>query len=207
MKPKVLFIDWDGTLSNSKFWENCINPDIDQRSILEFKSFLFEESKEVVVSWMRGDISTADVMSLGADRFGLNKSILCKELENSCRTMKFISPDIPKQIKKIQQKGIKVVIATDNMDTFNNWTVPSLSLEEIFDDIVDSPSRRALKADFNDGHSPFFEPYLRELNIKAKDCVLVDNSLNNSVLKSIGMGFVHVNEESTLHSVLETYAN
>ncbi len=80
-------------------------------------------------------------------------------------------------INQLRATGTKVVLATDNMDSFVRWTIPALGLTNYFDDILDSFSLKALKRDFDEqGNSRFFSGYLSKNNLLPTDCVLIDDS-------------------------------
>ena len=205
MQPKVIFLDWDGTLSNSKFWENCTAPSLPPQVISRITNFLFSESPDLIVDWMKGFIPSSRIVAIVAGRFKVDARELQKELERSCRDMQFINPGIPDRIRKIRQRGTRVVIATDNMDTFENWTVPSLELDRIFDSILSSPTRGALKAEVQCDHSPFFDLYLSQQGVDRTESVLVDDNISNMAVESIGMQFAHVTADSPLEIMLDSF--
>lgn len=63
------------------------------------------------------------------------------------------------------------------MDSFPRWTVPALTLTEMFDDILDSFTLKAMKGDFDEtGKSMFFSDYLSKNNILPGESVLIDDS-------------------------------
>jgi FMN phosphatase YigB (HAD superfamily) len=205
MQPKVIFVDWDGTLSDSRFWEGCNTPNLSPRIIAGVTMFLFRDSKDLITRWMTGFTSSSRVVGIAANRFGLNAQELHEELERSCRNMRLVNSTIPAKIKKIQEQGTRVMIATDNMDTFENWTVPSLGLDRVFDGILSSPSRGALKSELHGSESPFFDLYFKQQGINPSESILIDNSLNNKKLERTGMQFVHINGENTLSQILDTF--
>jgi len=206
MQLKTLFIDWDGTLSNSKFWENCDNPKLPPQIIQAFTEYLFRDAHNLVSEWMRGFRSSATIVTVLADVFGLDGNLLYDELRKSCERMRLVDSTIPSLVQKIRAKGTKVVIATDNMDTFQNWTVAALGLDEIFDGVLDSPSRGSLKADIDNGYSPFFGLYLSQQGVKPHESILIDNSENNRAIESIGIDFKHINGADGLLNALNGIA-
>lgn len=207
MQPKVLFVDWDGTLSNSRFWERWqTNPKHAEKYQL-IQKVLFTDAHDLLTLWMRGYKTASNIVEYVADVTGLSYEELIAELQYSCEHMSLIDSNLRGLIQSIRSKGIAVVIATDNMDTFSRWTVPTLKLEDMFDGIILSVDRGAMKADtYTDGTSQFFNHYFSNTGIKPDETVLIDNSLNNKVVEKFGMKFQHVNDESPLKSLLLQYA-
>jgi FMN phosphatase YigB (HAD superfamily) len=203
MQPKVLFIDWDGTLSNSRFWERWrTNPkELIKYQLIE--EVLFRDSKDLLVEWMCGYKTAGNVVQYIADVTGLLYEELITELQHSCENMVFIDEDLIHSIQKIRDKGIGVVVATDNMDTFSRWTAPALKLDDYFDGTLLSVDRGALKAYVSaDGTSPFFNHFFLSTGIKPNETVLLDNSPDNRAVESFGMKFLQVTDKTPLSSRL-----
>jgi FMN phosphatase YigB (HAD superfamily) len=91
-------------------------------------------------------------------------------------------------LQAIREQGIKVVLATDNMDAFCRWTVPAMHLGGIFDAILDSASLGVLKDDLVGGRSPFFGPWLSDQRIAPSEAVLVDDSPPASAASAAAIG-------------------
>ena len=170
-KYKVVFIDWYGTLSVSKFWGHL---DIEMLNIIE--NSLFGNLRDFINPWMKGEYTSEDIVRMFAKETGLSHKRLMKELVYSAQNMKFISGDIKDLVLKLRENGTKVVIATDNMDSFVRWTVPALELKNIFDDVLDSYSLKALKKDFHGTKSLFFDKFLKENKIKKGESIIIDDA-------------------------------
>lgn len=200
MKYKVLFIDWDGTLSNSRFWERWKNDPKDSPKYHLLQKVLFEskDGEALLIEWMVGQKSHKDILSFVSKATNIDFEELAEELRYSAENMKFIDKDIPVLIQQLREKGVKVLIATDNMDTFGHWTVPALELELLFDGILASDKRGALKSDISpNGFSKFFGDYLSEQSIGPNEAALIDNSMDNTSVERFGITFLHVNESQT----------
>jgi FMN phosphatase YigB (HAD superfamily) len=208
MKPKVLFIDWDGTLSNSRFWERWGITASEQAKYQLIQRVLFQNAQDLLHDWMCGFRSTAFVVRYVAESTGIAYDELFNELRYSCENMKFIDGSDIEAIRKIRAKGTKVLVATDNMDTFRHWTVPALKIHDKFDGVLISDTRGAMKAHLQtDGTSMFFNHYLSQNNINPGDTVLIDDSVNNKVVESFGMNFLHVNSTTPLSRHLSQLAS
>ena len=83
---------------------------------------------------MKGILSKEDILK-EICQDDLNVQEISKLLQSSCEKMKFDRPDYKKWIKRIREKGKKVVIATDNVDVFEEFTVPALKLNKYFDEM------------------------------------------------------------------------
>jgi FMN phosphatase YigB (HAD superfamily) len=206
MQPKVIFVDWDGTLSRSKFWENCPANILHPALIDQITTFLFRDSQDLVQHWMKGSMSRTAVTNILAAQFHVDPQILYRELERSCRAMQFVDESLVGKIGQIRKQGTRVVIATDNMDTFNHWTVPALGLQHIFDGILNSADRSAFKKErMADGHSAFFHHYLSQQHAQAHETVLLDDSPRNAVVEMFGMQFVHITRTRPISQALDAF--
>lgn len=201
---RVVFIDWGGTLSNTRFWGHWEKLKPERYSFIQ--QYLFGTNKEVVRSWMRGELSAEEISRTLGEAMSVSEHELLKELKSSCQQLKFIEPTVIQAIEKIRLKGTKVVIATDNMDTFSRWTVPALKLHEHFDDILISHSLSAIKNDAKiDGSSKFFSAYLNNNQLSPEETILFDDGA--SYIKDFGIKYVEVTKTKPLVSALKTYFN
>ena len=198
---KVVFIDWDGTLSRSRFWDRWIGTD----KYDHIQKALFTDGLEYIRLWMTGLMTYGQVLQYVELVTQIPYEELAAELEYSARHMKFIDNDAINLIQALRSSGVKVVIATDNMDTFRLWTVPELGLDHLFDGILTSDTNGALKSQsYDDGTSTFFTQYLSQNGIQPGESVLIDDSLDTNVVEGFGINFLHVNETSSLTEHLET---
>lgn len=199
---KIIFLDWDGTLSNSKFWDHLRKDDIETWKILE--NSLFDTFKSLINPWMIGNYTTETIIKKVSNNTILSYDKIYSEFVKSCKEMQLIDIRIPSLIRNIQKRGTKVVIATDNMDSFRRWTIPSLQLDNIFDDILISCEIKALKGDFDNSQSIFFEAYLNKQGVKPQDCILFDNSDSlEKKINSFGMEYIKVNRDFNLAARLK----
>ena len=175
MNLRVVFVDWHNTLSTSLFWQHSPGCRLSAADSARVRSFVFSRIG-LVQQWMRGATNAEDVCSLAAGSLGLCADDLLADLERSCRSFEFYDAAAVEALQEIRRPGTKVVLATDNMDAFSRWTVPSLDLAGIFDAILDSASLRVLKGDRVGGHSPFFGPWLTGQRITPSEAVLIDDS-------------------------------
>jgi FMN phosphatase YigB (HAD superfamily) len=203
VKLKVIFIDWDGTLSGSRFWEHWLDEDPD--SYNKIQQDLFIGNGGMVQDWMRGYIAAEQVVSEVAQRTGLDYQYLLHGLEESCKSMVLTHSNILDLIKAKRDQGLKVVVATDNMDTFHRWTVPAMKLEHHFDGILTSVEAGALKEDMaEDGSSLFFHHYLNQNAIEPGQSLLIDDRDMGQVASKLGMNFTQVTPSFNLSDALRS---
>ena len=143
---KAIFFDWNKTLSNSLFWEQLGDFNHERHEWNEnISTYLFRDNKNLISDWMRGEIADKEIVNRISLQFGYSSDVLLEDLIDSCRNMKLVSDEVITLVQRLRQKGIRCVIATDNMDTFRKYTVPALELEKYFDDILVSSDSGVFK--------------------------------------------------------------
>ncbi|HEY7349599.1 MAG TPA: HAD family hydrolase [Ktedonobacterales bacterium] len=196
MKPyKCLFVDWHLTLSNALFWEQFSDPTHPQHPLFAFmQSTLFAPAgvKTWVLPWMRGEFTSEEVLAEVCRGTAFDSTFALRALQSSCQQMRLVSEAIPRYVAGLQAKGLQVVIATDNMDTFHRWTVPSLRLRALFDDILCSFEQQALKIDADQrGQSRFFADYLCAHHLGWGESLLLDDGDEDygSIIRQFGIEY------------------
>lgn len=193
-RPKVAFLDWAGTMSHSVFWSDWRLSAPQEWTLIQSELFA---NVDLVQAWMRGTFTAEEMVAPLAERSPLGPDGWMAELERSCRDMQLTDPSLGTILARIRAAGVKVVIATDNMDTFNRWTVPALGLREMADDILNSWSLGTLKNDRDAGsRSPFFHPWLERHGIDPTEAVLFDDA--GSRTEEIGIRWISVTREIPL---------
>lgn len=179
---KVIFIDWNKTLSHSLFWEHLRGEEHPNHKYFEaMNRWLFTDNKDLITPWMRGELSVDNITERMGQETEIGSSIVSKELQYSCEQMQYSINGLENIIAKIRSKGMKVVIATDNMDTFTKYTIPAMKLNDIFDDIPNSYDMGYLKDDIDPPDKiPFFDEYLERNGWTYRDAVLLDDSPDTS---------------------------
>ena len=118
---KTIFLDWNKTLSYSLFWGHLTDETHSNHHIeTQISTWLFQQNRHVINPWMRGQLSSEEICTNISLDTGIDKDLIFSELEISCKSMEFCHPQIPEIINQLREKGYKVVIATDNMDTFRS---------------------------------------------------------------------------------------
>jgi len=199
---KVIFLDWYKTLSDSLFWEKWTNDPKHTNDLSKIQEYMFTKGNTLVKDWMRGQLNSESAVSKISRNTSVPYETIMDELITSSKSMKFNEATVLDQIKSLRQSGIKVVIATDNMDTFKRWTVPAMGLEHIFDSIIDSYSNKSLKADFSEDGNIFFKDFIKKSDLGPGESILIDDSEDSIVVEKIGIKFMHFERNRPLSSIL-----
>ncbi len=185
---QTILFDFHGVLCFYEFYKPML--ELEYPEVLEWISKnVFEEDKELVRSWMRGELSSDQMNKDIAKRVGIEFEILNKAFIDSVQSMK-LDEELMSCIFKIRETGIKVGLVTDNMDVFAKITAPRHQLEEKFDVIVSSADYGFLKKENN---GKLFDIALEQLGGSIASSLMVDNQPGViEVFKNKGgMGYVY----------------
>lgn len=148
MDKSIVFVDWDGTLSWSRYWESLLKTN---DTLAKVVSDFFAFEKDMEARWMRGGLKSEDINKLISQRSGLSEDFLWRTFIFDCQKMK-VDPEVISLIKKLKEKYI-VILVTGNMDCFSRFTVPALGLDKVFDKIINSSDVGYLKTEYDGKHS------------------------------------------------------
>jgi FMN phosphatase YigB (HAD superfamily) len=194
MNYSHIFFDWHGVLSKSIYFSH-----IPEFQVIE-KQWLTAH-KALLKKWGEGKCDVDEFINELSDSTHLSKAYLTQTLKESCEAQIFVSDKIPSLIRSLRKEGIVCVIATDNYDVFDKWIVPSLGLDSLFDDILNSYNLKALKPELGTNNfSPFFSKYLKDHNVN-RSLWLDDNDMSYQA-KILGIDFKLVKPEDDLVSLV-----
>lgn len=200
-----MFIDWSGTLSKSKFWGHLEKSSREDQELFNLvEENLFKTNISLLKPWMKAEITSEDINKKIAEEINVDFERVHKEFIKGCELMEFVTPQIPNLIKRLRETGVKVFIASNNMDSFDRWTIPAMKLKELFDGIINSFTIKALKHDFDEsGKSLFFHDTLKMEGVKPHETVLIDDSEDKgNLLTNYGINYIRINEDDTLEKNL-----
>ncbi len=210
MKPyTTLFVDWHLTLSTSLFWEQFSDSQHPQHplfALMQLKLFAPDGAHTWLLPWMRGHLTSEEVVVEVCHGTGYDPVFALQALRDSCQQMRLVSDEIPGLVAELRTKGLQIVIATDNMDTFHRWTVPSLGLHTLFDDVLSSWRLQALKEDVDqDGRSRFFADYLQAHQISPGQSLLLDDGDEEfgNTIRRFGIDYQHIEPGTGLVPALQ----
>jgi FMN phosphatase YigB (HAD superfamily) len=205
MKPyRVIFLDWDLTLSSSRFWGHWRDSTDHEADYQRIQNLIFSANHPLLSDWMAGKLSAEAATEKIASICSINYHTLFQNLELSSRSMTIDDPKVLQIAHRLRSAGTKVVIATDNMDTFIRWTVPSLDLTRHFDAILSSHDLGTFKrTGLSTGESAFFNPYLHHVDVAPSSCLLIVDSLGNLTVERFGLDYIQVDDPSHVRNILE----
>lgn len=178
-KKNILFVDFNGVISYNPFWitikdsKHKLN-----KHFAKIEDLIFKKNKDIVLSWMSGKLTTEEVHIMLSRELNIPKAevdeiydLFVKECENIDLSKKILNKLM--ELKKYY----KVVLVTDNMDTFHRFTIPNNRvLTDVFDEIYDSYLRGKFKKS-NDGE--LFIEISQKFNVPTEYGTLIDDSKNN----------------------------
>lgn len=169
--PAAIFFDFDGVLCTDRFY-TTLYPDFPE--VLKFiDEAVFGGVNNYSDRWMRGELSHNEMNRIIADATGISCGKLSELFVQSVKQMT-VNPELIRFAISCRTKGIRTAIVTDNMDIFNEITVPEKCLAEVFPVIVNSCDYGILKLE-EDGR--LFDITLEKAGLKSfKDVWLIDNS-------------------------------
>jgi FMN phosphatase YigB (HAD superfamily) len=170
----VVFFDWFGTLSTSRFWDGITQSRRHalKRRLSERLQELFSGEKETISLWMRGELSDADVvkhLDIPLPRH-YREDYLHRALHRDCRASA-VHPGMAELVRGLRSRAL-VAVATDNMACFLAAVPAVLRDQAPVDAILSSAERRVLKAE--DPHT-FFAPMLEAMGFAFSHAVLIDD--------------------------------
>ncbi len=178
-KLKVIFIDWYLTLTSVTFLNKLKIEDY--ALFRKFIEVIFENNPEGwQYDWARGKLTKEDAAEKISQTGIMSYEKVLQTFADCCSHQTLDYPEVLNEINKIRQKGIKVVLATDNWDVFTDYTVPSLQLNKHFDAVLSSNQIGYLKRDEQKQSIPFFAGYLEQNNIFAPESLLIDDNVINT---------------------------
>ncbi len=163
---KGLFVDFDGTLSDDKFWRS-----LPEKQYQAIQKLFFKDNTQMVGDWMRGRYTAEEINQYASETLNIPYQELWDLFVDDCRTIR-VSEVVLDTIKALRQK-YTVGLVTGNMDSFRRFTIPALSLDDYFDFISSSYDERKHKTD-NEGE--LFVEYAKRLDVDISDCILIDDN-------------------------------
>lgn len=144
---RTFIFDFDGVLCFDRFYQSALSPE--QADIAHWiTKNIFEEDRELVCKWMRGQISSGQINEKIAEETDVDINLLNQALTKSVELMK-LDEDLLILIAEIRRQGIKVGLVTDNMDVFSDITVSNHNLDKKFDVVLNSADYGFLKKEQN----------------------------------------------------------
>lgn len=193
----ILFIDFNGVISYQTFWASLGNPKHKYHQYFSpIEEFIFKENTELVKDWMLGKYSSEQIHRLIAKKVNISYEDILKIFIEDCQNLD-ISKEILERVKNLRQYYY-CILATDNMDSFDRFTLTSNpELIESFDEINNSSAIGIFKSKDN---GQYFKDKISQRNAVTKNSILIDDSKSNcKVFYSInGQAYNTKNEREVL---------
>ena len=171
----AVFVDWHGVLCRDVFWFSILNdqshPYYDR--LRKATEHLFEHSPDLVQAWMRGQVTSEDVIRSLAIRLDrrCKSDFLKRRLRDDCRRMS-AHPRLLQELQMIRRNCF-VVLATDNMDCFVERLRVGRDLASAIDIVLCSSRMGVLKTDSVEN---FFGPWLAAHGLGFTSALLLDDN-------------------------------
>ena len=124
-------------------------------------------------SWMRGKYSYQEINGVISDATGVPFSKVTELFKTGVRQMR-INPALIQFALSLKRRGIRIALVTNNMDIFNEITIPEKNLADVFPVIINSFDYKLMKQDEN---GKLFDIALVKLGLDSYQGVyLIDDS-------------------------------
>jgi FMN phosphatase YigB (HAD superfamily) len=135
MSALTLFFDFDGVLCKDRFYTTLIPqyPDVYQF----ISNAIFGGEQKYAERWMRGQFSYHEINQLISEATGIPLNTLSELFFDSVRQMR-VNLQLIEFAETIKEKGFHIALVTNNMDIFNEITIPEKGLDRLFPVIVNS---------------------------------------------------------------------
>lgn len=165
----ILFIDFNWVISYKNFWYSLEKKD--EIVYTKINNFLFKENKEIVQDWMLWKCSSRYICEYLSKNLEINNKYLYKSLIEDCKNID-LSEEILLLLKKLK-KYYSIVLVTDNMDCFSDFTVKyNPKFFKVFDWIFNSSQYWYFK---NNAYTELIKKHKANINLS----YLIDDSFNN----------------------------
>ena len=165
----IIFIDFNWVISYKKFWFSLEKND--KITFEKINKFLFKDNAKIVNDWMLWKYKSSDICKFLSTKLDVDYDYIYESFLNDC-----INIDLSDWIRDLLYKLKKyyyIVLVTDNMDCFTDFTVNNnLEYFLVFDSIFNSADFWYFKVDS-------YLDYVNKYNSKIELCYLIDDSKNN----------------------------
>lgn len=195
----LIFTDFNGVISYDKFWKSLEDKNHELHGYHEkIETFLFQDNRQIIIDWMLGKYTSEEVNKIIADELDIPYKTLFETFKEDCEKID-ISKKILYQANKLR-RYYKVILITDNMDSFDRFTLPKNELLiKNFDEIDNSYNLKFFKSS-DDGK--YFLDKISKNGAVISNCILIDDSENNcNQFKNLGGVAFNVKSEKDVVNV------
>jgi FMN phosphatase YigB (HAD superfamily) len=170
-KLEAVFFDFDGVLCTDYFYTTLQE---EYPDVLEFvNQEIFRGERKYSDRWMRGEFVYDDINKMISSATGIKLEKLTKLFIESIKLMK-INKELLELAQSLKQSGVQIALVTNNMDIFNEVTIPYNSFDKVFPVIINSSDHGAMKHEQN---GKLFDIALQQLGLDSlNNILLIDDS-------------------------------
>jgi FMN phosphatase YigB (HAD superfamily) len=186
---KVLLVDFDGVVSNGRFYESTLSESADHALFIQ-KHLFSPENEQLIREWMRGKRSYEEIHEMIRQDLDLPRDVLDRLLVQSVKEFT-LNTALLQHIARLRKNDWSVYLYTDNMDIFDRVSVSHFGLDRHFDAIYSSSAYGYLKFE-NDRLLTILKT---EQGITQEPIYLVDDKIHQVALDA-GLHFFHYKDWS-----------
>ncbi len=194
---KAIVFDFGDVLSVQSVSLKTLYEFVDQLKMSPEESMNKVLGSEHIMNLMRDRISLNQFNEVVASLQGITKE-LQEKIGDRIHENTQLEPEVMKIVKELKPK-YKMAILSDHIKGVFEGHIDRFKLVEYFDDIVFSAEHGFLKED-----GKLFDILLEKINLKAEECVFVDDrEINIKVAKEKGFVAIHFKNAEQLREDLE----
>ena len=142
----AVFFDFDGVLCTDRFYTALVQ--VYPLALSFINENIFGGPQKYADSWMRGKFSYQEINALISEATCIPFSKVTELFKTGIRQMR-INPALIQFALSLKRRGIRIALVTNNMDIFDEITIPEKNLNDIFPVIINSFDYKLMKQDEN----------------------------------------------------------
>jgi len=184
-KLKLVMFDFDGVLSKGRFYLS--EKFRDHPDVTVIRNLLFDrQCRPLMENWMKGRLNYQRLHQQLSLQTGIGADFMDQALKESVKGIE-INRDLLEFSKLLRKKGTKTVIVTDNMDIFDQETVPYHKLNNYFDKIYSSSRYGLMK---NELGGEMLKLVLKDFDLAPQEAAFTDDSkTTGQIAEQMGLHF------------------
>lgn len=172
-KLELLLVDFDGVMSNGRFY-NTDDPDKQDIAKVAVTHIFTDKDIELLNGWMRGKYSFSYIHKLIESKTGISADDLDALLSESVKHMPINQPMVD-FLQRLRKAGVTISLFTNNMDIFDNISRSHHKLDNHFDHIYSSSAYGQLKLE----NDTLVRKACLDANTHRKNTAFVDDSTSS----------------------------
>lgn len=185
---ELIMFDFDGVISTGRFYVSQKYKNDPKIEIIR-KHIFEDEKKDLLRAWMKGQTNYQRIHRQLSKKTGLEVQYINNALIESISEMN-IHAEMLNFSNRLRTQGVKSVLVTDNMDIFDQYTVPFHELHNYFDHIYSSSQHGLMK---NEQGGEIFKQILRDFQVEPSATAFTDDSpRTGEIAQTLGLKFFYI---------------